>query len=158
MQEMPGSFSQTKLGYLLITFFIVLSDQVSKFVVVANFDLGECASVLPFLNVVHVENCGVTFGLLRGVLQPLVFVIISLAMIVALCVWGKNRESYRWPLCLIIGGAVGNMIDRIIHKAVIDFLDFHLLTYHWPAFNIADSAIVVGTLVLSFISYREEKA
>ncbi|MDR1333931.1 MAG: signal peptidase II [Holosporaceae bacterium] len=155
---MPKSFSQEKLGYLLVAFLIVLGDQVSKFIVVSNFDLGEHTMILPFLNIVRVENCGVTFGLLRGVLQPLVFVVISLAIIVALCIWGKDHESHHWPVCLIVSGAVGNMIDRIVYKAVIDFLDFHLLTYHWPAFNIADSAIVVGVLVLSFISYKEEKA
>jgi signal peptidase II len=154
---MPKSFGQEKLGYLLIAFFIILSDQISKFIVVTNLDLGERMTVYPFFNVVRVENYGVTFGLLRGALQPLVLAVISLIIIVALCIWGKDQKSHHWPVCLIVGGAIGNVIDRIVHGAVIDFLDFHLLTYHWPAFNIADSAIVVGVLMLSFVSYKKEK-
>jgi signal peptidase II len=70
---------------------------------------------------------------------------------------GQNRQN-QLAICMIIGGAIGNVIDRFIHKAVIDFLDFHLLTYHWPAFNIADSAIVIGVLILCLISREEEGA
>jgi signal peptidase II len=95
---------------------------------------------------------------LNGTLQPFFLALMSLILIVLLCVWGRNNKLYRFPICLVAGGAIGNMTDRIVYKAVIDFLDFHLLTWHWPAFNIADSAIVIGVLMSFFISYREERA
>jgi signal peptidase II len=156
---MPKSFGSEKLGNcFFVASFIVLSDRFSKFFVVNSLELGESIPVLPFFNIVRVENHGVTFGLLRGALHPFFLALISLALITSLCVWGRDNKLYRFPICLIVGGAIGNMIDRIVHKAVIDFLDFHLLTWHWPAFNIADSAIVTGVLMLSFISYKEEKA
>jgi signal peptidase II len=156
---MPKSFGSKKVGgYFLIALFIVLSDQISKFFVADYLSLGEVIYVLPFLNIVMVKNSGVTFGLLSGALQPLVFAIISLVIIAMLCYWAKDNESYQLPACFIVGGAVGNMIDRVIYKAVIDFLDFHLLTYHWPAFNIADSAIVIGVSALFFVLHKEEEA
>jgi signal peptidase II len=142
---------------VLIVFWVALSDQISKFLVVKFLYAGECTYVWSFFNLVNVKNSGVTFGLLNGMFQPIVFIAISLIIIVFIGVWMKNNRSYRLPGSLIIGGAIGNLIDRIIHKAVIDFLDFHLLTYHWPAFNIADSAIVIGGGILFFISYGEEK-
>jgi signal peptidase II len=153
---MPKSFSSTSLASCsLVVFFILLSDQISKYIVVESLRLGERLNVTSFFNIVRVQNKGVTFGLLSGKLQPFVFVVISLIIIAFLFVWTKREKIYRLPACLIIGGAIGNVIDRIIHRAVIDFLDFHLLAYHWPAFNIADSAIVIGASVLFYISYKE---
>jgi signal peptidase II len=142
---------------VLIIFLVALSDQISKFFVVKFLHAGECVYVWPFFNLVNVKNSGITFGLLNGAFQPIVFIAFSLVIIAFVGVWIKNNRLYRLSGSLIIGGAIGNLIDRIIHKAVIDFLDFHLLTYHWPALNIADSAIVIGGGILFFISYGEEK-
>ncbi|MDR0632252.1 MAG: signal peptidase II [Holosporaceae bacterium] len=151
MRKVPKGFNSS-LG---VAFFVLLGDQISKFSIVESLRVGESVFVLPFFNIVRVENRGITFGLLSGVLPPFVFALISLAMIVSLCVWAKNHALYRLPVSLIAGGAIGNLVDRAVHKAVIDFLDFHLLTYHWPAFNIADSAIVIGAFVLFFVSHKE---
>jgi signal peptidase II len=156
---MPKSFGFEKSGCcFLVASLIILSDQFAKFFIVSSLELGEGISVLPFFDIVRVENHGITFGLLKGALHPFFLALISLFLIISLYIWGRNNKLYRFPICLIAGGAIGNMTDRIVHKAVIDFLDFHLLTWHWPAFNIADSAIVTGVLMLSFISYKEEKA
>ncbi|MDR0968010.1 MAG: signal peptidase II [Holosporaceae bacterium] len=141
----------------LVAFFILLSDRVSKFIIVQSLRFGESLEVTSFFNIVRVENKGVTFGLLSGAAQPYVFAAVSLVVAALLCVWAKKDKLIRLPASLIIGGAIGNIVDRIINGAVIDFLDFHLLAYHWPAFNIADSAIVIGTAVLFFISYGEER-
>jgi signal peptidase II len=152
---MPTGISSSIV--VLIVFFVTLSDQISKFLIVKFLHAGECVYVWSFFNLVNVKNSGVTFGLMNGMFQPVVFIVVSLIIIAAIGVWIKNNRPYRLPGGLIIGGAIGNLIDRIIHQAVIDFLDFHLLTYHWPAFNIADSAIVIGGGILFFISYGEEK-
>jgi signal peptidase II len=146
---MPKSFCSKSLrDSFLISFLIVLSDQISKCMVLKFLNVGDIVHVLPFFNFVRVENKGVTFGLLSGVLSSFVLTVTSLIIIMLICWWMKNNVSCRLPASLIVGGAIGNVIDRIAHNAVIDFLDFHLLAYHWPAFNIADSAIVIGTAVL----------
>jgi signal peptidase II len=159
MQKMPEGSSSKRLALnFLIVCFIVLCDQLSKFVVVRSLELGEILHPLPFLNIVRIENEGITFGLLGGILHPFTLISISLAIIISLCLWmiGKNRR-HQLTISLIVGGAIGNLIDRFIHKGVIDFLDFHVLTYHWPAFNVADSVIVIGVLVLFFISGGDEE-
>ena len=153
---MPKGFEKHRLVAFLFLF-TLLSDQLSKLFVVKNLYLGESINVFSFFNIVRVQNRGVTFGLLSGTLQPIVLVILSLVVVWFLADYARKNENYRLPVSLIIGGAVGNIIDRIIHQSVIDFLDFHLGRYHWPAFNIADSAIVLGVFVLLFISYSEGK-
>ncbi len=153
---MPKGFEKHRLVAFLFLF-TLLSDQLSKLFVVKNLYLGESINVFSFFNIVRVQNRGVTFGLLSGTLQPIVLIILSLVVVWFLMDYARKDKNYRPPVSLIIGGAVGNIIDRIIHQSVIDFLDFHLGRYHWPAFNIADSAIVIGVFVLLFISYSEGK-
>jgi signal peptidase II len=153
---MPEGFKKHRLiAFLFI--FTLLSDQLSKLFIVENLYMGERINILPFFNLVHVRNKGVTFGLLSGNLQPIVFVILSLIVVGFLIDYARKNKNYRPFLSLIVGGAIGNIIDRIAYGSVIDFLDFYLGKHHWPAFNIADSAIVIGVFVLFFISYSEEK-
>ena len=153
---MPEGFKKYRLVALLFIF-TLLSDQLSKLFVVKNLYVGESMNILPFFNLVHVRNKGITFGLLSGSLQPIVFVILSLVVVGFLIDYARKNKNYRPFLSLIIGGAIGNIIDRIVYGSVVDFLDFHLGKHHWPAFNIADSAIVIGVFVLFFSSYSEEK-
>jgi signal peptidase II len=153
---MPEGFKKHRLiAFLFI--FTLLSDQLSKLFIVENLYMGERINILPFFNLVHVRNKGVTFGLLSGNLQPIVFVILSLIVVGFLIDYARKNKNYRPFISLIVGGAIGNIIDRIAYGSVIDFLDFYLGKHHWPAFNIADSAIVIGVFVLFFISYSEEK-
>ncbi|MDR2157944.1 MAG: signal peptidase II [Holosporaceae bacterium] len=142
---------------VFLSIFIFFSDQISKFIVVNSLRLGESVRLLPFFNIVRVENKGITFGFFSGTLEPLIIALFSLIVTVYLGLWAKKNKPYRIPACIIMSGAIGNLFDRFTRKAVIDFLDFHLLNYHWPAFNIADSAIVIGAMVLFYISYGEEK-
>jgi signal peptidase II len=123
--------------------------------VVKSLNRGESIYVWSFFNVVRVENKGITFGLLNGALSPLLLIFVSLLVMILLCSWIMKDPSCQFPASLVMGGAIGNLVDRIIYGAVIDFLDFHLINYHWPAFNIADSAIVIGGAVLFFILYRK---
>ena len=153
---MPESFRKHRLVAFLF-FFTLLSDQLSKLLIVENLRLGGLMNIFPFFNIVHVQNRGVTFGLLSGTLQPVVLISLSLVVVWFLISYARKNESYRLPASLIVGGAVGNIIDRIVHGSVVDFLDFHLGRYHWPAFNVADSAIVIGVFVLLFISCSEGK-
>lgn len=153
---MQESFRKYRLVAILFLF-TLLSDQLSKLFIVKNLYVGESIDILPFFNIVHVRNKGVTFGLLSGSLQPIVFIILSLIVVGFLIDYARENVSYRSFISLIVGGAIGNVIDRIAYGSVVDFLDFHLGSHHWPAFNIADSAIVIGVFVLFFISYLEER-
>ena len=153
---MPKGFRKhSVVAFLLL--FTLLSDQLSKLFIVKGLYVGESINILPFFNIVHVRNKGVTFGLLSGTLQPVVLVILSLVIVVFLIDYAHKNENHRRFISLIVGGAIGNVIDRVVYGSVVDFLDFHFGKYHWPAFNIADSAIVIGVFVLFFISYSEEK-
>lgn len=107
-------------------------------------------AVAPFFNLVMVWNTGVSFGMFAGALSPLFFIVLKAVVLAALAVWLWRVELRitAVALGLVMGGALGNMIDRIHFGAVADFLDFHAFGYHWPAFNIADACIFIGVVVL----------
>jgi signal peptidase II len=112
----------------------------------------RAVEVLPFFNLVTVWNYGISFGLFNtgSAGGSVVFVGLALAIVVALLVWLRNVTAplIAVALGLVIGGAIGNVIDRLRFGAVFDFLDFHIAGWHWPAFNVADSAICVGVFLL----------
>ena len=149
---------------------VVLLDQVSKYWIARQFSLYETLPVLPgFFNLTYLTNTGAAFGLLAG--QPafwrhLFFVAIAVTALVIITVlyFRLRQESffYELGLGLIAGGALGNLVDRVRLGSVVDFLDFYIGSYHWPAFNVADSAITVGVSVFLVYSFffdgrREER-
>lgn len=108
--------------------------------------------IIPFFNLTFGRNSGISFGLFAdgGEAGRWLLTILSLAVVAGLLVW-MSRAERRWlaaALGLIAGGALGNVLDRIRHGAVTDFLDFHLAGWHWPAFNLADATIVIGVALL----------
>ena len=140
-----------RLG-LVLALAVILLDQVTKFwmyqfLVVEG---GRAVTVLPFFNLVTVWNYGVSFGMFNTGVAAWVFSLAALAISAALTVWlvRADRVLLTASLGLIIGGAIGNVIDRLRFGAVFDFLDFHAFGWHWPAFNVADSAISIGVAVL----------
>ena len=135
---------------LSIALLVIILDQATKQVVLAGVATGEVREVLPFFNLVLVWNRGVSFGMFGSASVPWLLSGIALAVVVGLLVWLRRTDNglVALGLALVIGGALGNVIDRIRFGAVIDFLDFHAFGWHWPAFNLADSAICVGAVVL----------
>jgi signal peptidase II len=136
---------------------VVLIDQVSKWLASSQIPPHHILSVIPgFFNIVLVKNRGMAFGLLNQAHSELSSLFLLAAMIAAIGAilfffWIKKDQLWLTiGLSLILGGAVGNLIDRIQLGYVIDFLDFFVSGYHWPAFNMADSAVTVGTLWLLF--------
>jgi signal peptidase II len=134
---------------------VVIFDQLSKAAVrgyFAGHAAGEHENVTSFFNIVLIYNRGMSFGLFNngGGLNALLFSVVAAAIVTVLTYWLSRVESplLAGAISLIIGGAVGNVIDRIRFGAVVDFLDFHIGSWHWPAFNIADSAICVGVAVM----------
>jgi len=155
--------------HLVIAVLVLLLDRLTKWLVQDRISLHESISVLPgFFRLTHVQNQGAAFGLFAEspsewkVAMLILFSVAALAIVSAL-LW-KNSHALTVTgigLALIMGGALGNLWDRLRDGRVIDFLDFYVGRYHWPAFNIADSAIVAGALLLVveiLFSTREEKA
>lgn len=141
-------------GYgLLIALAVVIADQAVKLWIVNGVMVPpHVIEVTSFFSIVLVWNRGASFGFLNthAPWTRYLLVAVAFAICAALLVWLRKARG-RWlatGLGLVIGGALGNVVDRISHGAVVDFLDFHVAGYHWPAFNVADSAISVGVVML----------
>ncbi len=142
--------------HFFIALLVVLFDQLAKWLVSHGIPLHESTVVIPGLfRLTHVQNRGAAFGLFSDSPSEWKIAILISSSLVALVVvsallW-KNSHAMTTTgvaLALILGGAVGNLWDRLIKTYVVDFLDFYVGSYHWPAFNVADSAIVIGALLL----------
>jgi signal peptidase II len=150
--------------HLLIAIAIVALDRLTKWAIVKTIVLEDAVSIIPgFFRLTHLENTGAAFSLFAGSTSPFktaLLVTFSLAAlaVVAFLLW-RSRNDYNittLSLSLILGGAVGNLWDRLADGMVTDFLDFYVGIHHWPPFNIADSAIVVGALLLLSRMLRNE--
>lgn len=143
----------TPLLWMAFALLVVVLDQFFKIVIVRSFSYGESRPVTGFFNLVLVYNKGAAFSFLAdaGGWQRWFFTVLGLA-VGAFIVWLLFRHTGQRLFCfavsLVLGGAVGNVIDRIVYGHVVDFLDFHVRGYHWPAFNVADCAITVGAVLL----------
>jgi len=151
-------------GFLLAAIAIV-ADQVSKYFVLDYFRNGAgqmelAKSVTPFFDLVLVWNRGVSFGMFNqhgavheNTVMPYVLIALAVVLVAFVTHWLLRAETRAEAIAfgLIIGGAIGNVIDRIRLGAVVDFLDFHLGGWHYPSFNVADSAIVVGAGIILFL-------
>lgn len=141
----------TYIIYLFIILFEVLLDQFSKQIVTAYLDLYQKVEVIPsFFNLTYVQNYGAGFSILEG--QRFLFLFITIVAIIIFSYMlykGKNSHIvYKTSLLLILGGTLGNFIDRIVHTYVVDFLDFIIFGYDFPVFNIADSFLTIGVILL----------
>ncbi len=145
-----------RIAYVLIVALIFGGDQITKDIVKNSIPHDAVITVIPgFFNLIHVENSGIAFSLFAGSSSSwkiVMLIAVSLALLIAVVVvaW-KSRELTRTTgigLALIMGGASSNLLDRIRYGQVVDFLDVYFRSYHWPTFNLADSAIVVGAGLL----------
>lgn len=145
--------SKRWLAWLGLGVFVVVLDQFVKLMIVASFTYGEGLIITSFFNLVHVLNHGAAFSFLadQGGWQRWFFTGLAFVISIWLIAMIRRHQDERvQPLAfaLILGGAIGNVIDRVRIGAVIDYLDFHALGYHFPAFNLADSAITLGVLLM----------
>jgi signal peptidase II len=147
--------------YLLLSFLILVLDQASKFVVLVAFHPHEVVKVLPVLNLTLVFNEGAAFSFLShaGGWQRWFFIGLTSAISLGLLVWlTRLKQGERFigvALSMILGGALGNLLDRVRLGKVVDFLDFYWQGWHWPAFNLADSAITLGVVLMLYVSLWE---
>jgi len=160
---MPPKF-QARLPYLTLALVIVLFDRWTKFMIESNFGLNETVPVIDGLfNITYVQNTGVAFGLLNSVSSPAKTALLSLfalgaAVIVILYSLRSPAQNrlLQAALGLILGGALGNLYDRVRYGYVVDFLELYFRSYHWPAFNVADSAITIGVILLAVEMFRPQ--
>ncbi len=138
--------------YLILTLLIILLDQTTKTLIKFSVSPFETIRILPFFNIVYVENIGSAFGMFKS-MGSLFFIIFSLLAIVFITYLLIKEVFNRFIYAIILGGAIGNLIDRVIYGYVIDFLDFYVGSFHWPAFNIADSALTIGIFLLLYKTF-----
>lgn len=161
---MPLNWKDSGLRWYWIVVMVFLADQLSKQWVLANFDLYESINLLPIFNFTYVRNYGAAFSFLSdaGGWQRWFFAVIALGFSTVLTIWLRKQASTEWRLnlayTLVIGGALGNLVDRLMHGFVVDFLDFYWGTSHYPAFNIADSAIFIGAVLIIWDSFFSENS
>ena len=149
------------LKLLWISLVAIILDQVTKAAATANLEIWTPVEVMPYFNLMLAHNTGAAFSFLAdsGGWQRWFFSSIAFFVSIAIVVWIKKlkpeEKHLGIALSLILGGAVGNLIDRVRFGYVVDFLDVYVGTSHWPAFNIADSAIFIGAAVMIISSFRQ---
>ncbi len=145
--------SSGMLQWLGLAFIILLVDQFTKVLIVGYYHLGDSTYVTSFFNVVRAHNSGAAFSFLAGASgwQRWFFTVVGFVA-AAVIIWmlrsHAGQRLFSFAMACILGGAIGNVIDRMAHGYVIDFLDFHWHGMHFPAFNVADSAITLGAICL----------
>ena len=162
-KSMPSDWKQSGLKWYWVVVITIIADQLSKQWVLANFDLNDSINLLPVLNFTYVRNYGAAFSFLTdaGGWQIWFFSIIAIAISGLLTFWLRKQPVIEWrtnlAFTLVIGGAIGNLIDRLMHGYVIDFIDVYWNTSHYPVFNIADSAICIGAGLIILDSFFGDK-
>jgi signal peptidase II len=161
MKETRGVKSGLTI-FFATTIIVAVLDQATKALVTSRLGLNSIHAIIPgVLNLVYFRNTGSAFGLFRGAssLKTVLMTLLTLAAIIALAFIIRRATSklQALVLSLISGGALGNLIDRLARGAVVDFIDLHAGAYHWPAFNLADSAITTGVIASLIIMFVREE-
>jgi len=155
---------RTKFYYLLIGILVIL-DQLTKFFIAKNLTQYDSITIIPgFFKLVHVRNNGAIFGFLSDSGKPWIFIVLTIASLIALSlviyyffIIPAKDKLFKLALTLILAGALGNLIDRVLRGYVVDFLHFYVQRWQWPSFNLADSCITIGALLLLYIFFIRKK-
>lgn len=131
----------------IIALSVFIIDQITKFIILAKMPLHGAIEILPFVDIVHFRNIGSAFGMFKS-LGNVFFIAAAVVACIAVSFLIIKDPQNAIGYSLVLGGAIGNLSDRIIHGAVIDFLYFHIGKHYWPAFNVADSALTIGVTLL----------
>lgn len=148
-------------NWLWLSFFVVLLDQATKALVIGTVKVQDSIALLPILDIVYLENTGAAFSIFAQASgwQRWFFIALALGVSLVLMIWLRRIRADHTLLAiglsLVLGGALGNVIDRVMHGYVVDFIYFHWRTWYFPAFNLADTAISVGAGCLLLDAFRE---
>ncbi len=138
---------KTSLLFFGIALAVLALDQLTKYFIRTHLGPFDVVHVLPFFDIVYAENTGSAFGMFKS-FGSYFFIFVSMAACIALSVLIVKDFSNRFAYALLLGGAAGNLLDRLLYGHVIDFLDVYAGQLHWPAFNVADSALTIGIALL----------
>jgi signal peptidase II len=150
------------LIWLWLSALVIVVDQITKRIVDTTMQLYQSIELIPYFQLTYMRNQGAAFSFLSGAggWQRWFFIALAVIASVLICFWLKKlNRSQRWEAIawsLVLGGALGNLIDRILYGYVIDFLDVYIGDWHWPAFNVADSAITLGVAMLLLDSFKPQ--
>lgn len=167
MQQTPDNSSPAprKAPFLLISVAVLALDQWSKWLVEMHLPYHSVHEIIPgLLNLTHLRNTGVAFGLFAsgGAATPWILTLLGLAALAAVGIYFRLASHHQRlllvSLSLIVGGAVGNLLDRVASGGVTDFVDVYVGVHHWPAFNVADSAITIGIVLMAVESLLPRRA
>lgn len=150
----------TFVFFYMIALFVIALDQLTKWLIVKNFELGESVKVIEdFLYITSHRNKGAAWGILQG--QMWFFYIITVIVIIGIIYYMQKAAKGKWllgvSLGLMLGGAIGNFIDRVFRKEVVDFVNTYIFGYDFPVFNVADASLVVGVAMLMIQMLLEER-
>ena len=140
---------------LFIFLLLILLDYCSKKLIFNLIDLNNFITVLPFMDITHIHNYGITFGLFSGILPTRIIIIVGAVFTIFIVYWMLSISNHleKWGFLFIITGAVSNLGDRIINDYVLDFIYMHYKNFYWPAFNFADIYITIGVLIIIYENY-----
>lgn len=155
-----------KKKYFLIIGIIILLDQISKFIIKTNFNVYDNINIFKgFFQIFYAKNSGAIWGLFHNqsnsIIPKIITLISTIAVLILIFFFLKVSPKHKLEilsLSFIIGGAIGNIIDRIHQGFVVDFLDFYINGYHWPTFNIADSFITIGVIILAISIWKGKES
>ncbi|OCG18359.1 MULTISPECIES: signal peptidase II [unclassified Gilliamella] len=147
------------LYWLLFAIIVFIIDIASKFWILNNFSLFESVNLLPFFSITYVRNIGAAFSILEGQRTMLAAIALIISAVILYMLYRNTRQQKleNFSLSLILGGALGNLFDRLYHGFVVDFLDVNFGDWHYPTFNIADCAICMGIGLFIFCNYKKPK-
>ena len=140
---------KSAIPFFFVALAVLALDQFTKYYIKAHVGPYDVVRVTSFFNIVYAENTGSAFGMFKS-MGGIFFIAVSTAASVALSVMIVKDPVNRLAYGLLLGGAVGNLLDRLIRGYVVDFLDFYAGAFHWPAFNVADSALTMGIILLFY--------
>ena len=150
--------------YYFLSLILVIADQLTKMMVLGSLELYESIEITSFFSLTHVHNYGAAFSFLADEdgWQQYFLVSISVIASIAIILW-MSKTSTNQPykliaLSLILSGAIGNLIDRAVFGFVIDFINLHYQDFYWPVFNVADTAITLGVILLLLVDFKQDKA
>lgn len=148
--------------YIILIAVFVAVDQLTKYIIISNIEFGDRISLIDsFFYLTHWRNTGAAWGIMQNGRYVLIPITIVLSVLLVYFMFKSDKRFYRFSLSMILGGALGNLIDRIFRPdGVVDFLDFQFGSYHFPVFNAADCFVVVGTILLAFYTlfmYKDEE-
>ena len=155
MTGFKGLRGQGFRDVLLISSIVIILDQITKYLALNYINPYDSLTILPFLHLVIVLNKGAAFGMFKSIGSGFFIVMATVAIVFVIFLLIKGKENCL-GLSLILGGATGNLIDRIFYGRVIDFIDLSIGKYHWPAFNVADSSLTVGVTIVLLTHFLKE--